>query len=255
MKICEEEFCTGCTACVHSCPVHAITIKTDKKGFLRPVIDDSRCIQCGKCNRVCVVNNPNKHEHKGHVYACWSLDRDKRRRSTSGGLFRLLAEKVLIAGGVVYGAAFDDAMHLVHKRVNNQTALLELLGSKYVQSDLGDIFVQVKEDLKNERTVLFSGVACQIAALKNYLGKDYPNLFCVDVLCHGVPSPLVFKEYLKYMENRYKSKAKIVNFRFKKPNWTVFSMKIKFESGKTYVKSKFRDPFLYFFLVGGATLC
>ncbi len=250
-KICDFSTCTGCRACEQSCPKKAITFREDIKGFLYPVINQELCIDCGVCKKNCVVHEQHKWDEKGEVYACWNRNRKMRRESTSGGVFRLLGEKMLKQGGVVYGAAFDQNFVVRHKRIDNIKELPVLLGSKYVQSDLGSVYLDVKKDLEDGKGVLFSGVPCQVAGLKNYLKKEYDNLLCVDILCHGVPSPLVFRDYLQYMQKCYQSKIKKINFRYKKPGWTVFSMRIDFVSGKKYIRSKFRDPFLGFFSVGG----
>ncbi len=245
--VCESRACTGCRACEKVCPKAAIFFGEDDKGFKRPVIQSEKCIDCRACERVCVVYHQNLHPEKGKVYACWSKDKKKRRQSTSGGAFRLLAEAVLRSGGIVYGAAFDENMIVRHRRVQSEENLSALIGSKYVQSDVGDCYLQVKQDLIAGRTVLFSGVSCQVAALKNYLGRPYDNLLCLDVVCHGVPSPLVFRDYVKFLRDKYKAVPAQINFRYKKPGWTVFSMRVVFESGRGYQASKFKDPFLNFF--------
>lgn len=246
--ICEPSACTGCRACESICPKGAIHFDDDERGFKRPVIDANVCVNCYACERVCVVHQQNLHAEEGRVYACWSKNKNKRRQSTSGGAFRLLAEAVLEEGGVVYGAAFDKNMVVRHIRVLDKEGLMMLVGSKYVQSDVRDCYQQAKHDLIDGKTVLFSGVACQIAALKNYLGRPYDNLLCVDAVCHGVPSPLVFKDYVKFLSDKFESFPSQINFRYKKPGWTVFSMRVVFESGKVYQATKFKDPFLNFFL-------
>ena len=251
IKICDYNACTGCRACENVCSQKAITFHENIKGFSYPKISVDLCINCGMCKKNCVVNYQHKHLEKGKVYACWNVNKKERLDSTSGGIFRLLSEKILDEGGIVYGAGFDNNMVVHHMRIEEKKNLYKLLGSKYVQSDIKGIYQKVRADLENGKKVLFSGVACQVSALKNYLKKDYDNLLCVDILCHGVPSPLVFRDYLKYMEKKYKSDVQKVNFRYKRPGWSVFSMRLDFKNGQKYIKSKFKDPFLSFFSSGG----
>ena len=163
-------------------------------------------------------------------------------------MFRLLAGQILKEGGVVYGAAFNEKMEVHHQRVDSETGLETLVGSKYVQSDVQHCYEQVKQDLGSGKIVLFSGVPCQVAALKNYLGKNYNNLLCIDMVCHGVPSPRVFRDYLNYLSKKFESFPQKVYFRYKKPGWSVFSMRVEFENGKVYQATKFDDPYLIFFL-------
>ena len=254
MKICDELSCTGCLACADTCKMQAISVKKNRQGFSYPVIDDSVCVHCGKCVSVCPVNVQKKNKATTTPFACWDKDDKERKSATSGGFFTCLAKKFVEDGGVAYGAAYDSSMKVVHKRITSLNEVTQMRGSKYVQSDTSQIYKKVKADLSIGKKVLFSGTPCQVAALKNYLGKDYENLLLIDIMCHGVPSPLIYDDYRKWLENKQKSKVRKLDFRYKKPGWTVFSMKADFENGKSYVSSKYEDPYHCFFSLGGGDL-
>ena len=251
MKICDEALCTGCMMCAEVCPKSAIDYRTNVQGFWYPHIEERKCIGCKKCEKVCPINIDNKYKKTDDIVAAWNRDKDIRLSSTSGGVFYSLAKCVLDNGGVVYGAALDASNEVYHKRIASIDELHLLSGSKYVQSNNGGCYRKVKDDLTGENMVLFSGTPCQVSALKSFLGKEYKNLICIDIVCHGVPSPRVFKDYVDYVSRKYSSTPQRINFRYKKPCWSVFSMKIDFKNGSTYTASKFKDPYLYFFLVGG----
>lgn len=254
MLICEKESCSGCMACASVCSKNAIHPVEDEHGFIHPQIDELQCVGCGKCAKVCPVNVQNKYDETKEIYACWQLDEKKRFEATSGGAFMTIAEKFINDGGVVYGAAFDKNFVVRHVRAESSEQLTQLRGSKYVQSDTYGIYEAVKKDLQNGIKVLFSGTPCQVAALKNYIGKGIEKLYTIDIVCHGVPSPRVFREYLSAIKEKYGDKIEHISFRYKKPCWSVFSMEIQFQDGREYMADKFEDPFLYFFLAGGGDL-
>ena len=185
------------------------------------------------------------------VYAAWNKDNTVRMKSTSGGVFSILSEYVLESGGYVCGAILDysNETPVVKHIVTNSQKTVELMrGSKYVQSDLGNSFLTVKELLLSNNQVLFSGTPCQVAGLKRYLGNNTQGLITVDILCHGVSSPLIFENYCQEQQDLYKSSITDISFRFKKPGWIVFSMKEKFANGKEYISDKFHDKYLVGFL-------
>lgn len=189
--------CTDCGACRQICPVFAISQKENSEGFLYPWVDYDKCIQCGKCVDVCPVVNPvyqNLSEPK--CYAAYTNDEIRMDRSSSGGVFTVFANSVLSRGGYVSGVVFDDNFKACHIVSDNPEDVYRMRGSKYVQSDTGQVFSEIKQLLTQGKTVLFTGVSCQVAGLKAYLGKEYENLFCIDILCHGVSSPGVFRKYL-----------------------------------------------------------
>ncbi len=197
MKIIEDiKKCTGCYACFNKCPVSAISMQKDGEGFLYPEIDNCKCIKCGLCQKICPCNNPAGVSENSAVFAGYRNDREKRIKSASGGVFAAIAEYVLSHNGVVFGAAFDENWVLRHICADNEKDLQKLLGSKYVQSIIGNTFSQAEAYLRNGTIVLYSGTPCQIQGLKKYLGKEYENLITIDFFCHGVPSPGVWSEYL-----------------------------------------------------------
>lgn len=239
------EKCTGCMACYNACPFNAIEIIQNEKGFYEPHIIEEKCKKCKKCVITCPQNNLAEKKENKVVYAAWSNSEREREESTSGGIFSEIAKKVLEEDGIVVGAIYDENFKVVHGILTNKEDLQKTRGSKYVQSYIGDSFKIVKKYLDEGRKVLFSGVACQIAGLKNFLNKKYNNLITVDVLCHGVPSPMIFEEYKK----RHKGhEIANIKFRYKKPSWTVFSMKIDYENGSSYSNTTYKDEYIRAFL-------
>lgn len=209
----EMNRCTGCGACMSSCPVGAITMERDKKGFLYPKIDDDKCIKCKKCVMSCPVNEISVNEAGSQGYALKRVDKGKLKESQSGGAFSVLAEEILEQGGIVYGVALDTNCRAEYIRVDKEEELIRLKGSKYVQADLNDTYALVREDIKEKR-VLFSGTPCYVAGLKKYLqNENTQNLITCDLVCHGVPSPKVYESHLEYLRRRYKKV--ITDFKFR----------------------------------------
>lgn len=239
--------CTGCHACYSVCPQKCITMQADAEGFLQPWIDEQLCVNCGLCKGICPVTEPQKGK-KGIAYACISKDAEVREQSSSGGVFTLLAEAVLSKGGVVFGAAYDKQLHVRHIGIETKTDLKYLRGSKYVQSQIGDSYVQAKKALDNGRYVLFTGTPCQIYGLKSFLNKEYERLFTQDIICHGVPSAKVWDAYVRYREKTAGAKAAHASFRDKCSGWQNFSMSFSFENGGTYSKNIHQDPYMRGFL-------
>lgn len=213
--------CCGCSACQQICPKNAITMIPDALGFLYPKVDLDKCVNCKLCEMVCAFNDNYETPEamdKPVAYGCIIKDDTERARSQSGGAFAALSSAVLDLNGIVYGAGFLDKYHVGHKRATNREERDEFRQSKYVQSDVNDCFRYVKADLKNGLTVLFSGTACQIAGLKSYLKLsrvDAQNLFTIDIICHGVPSPGFWKDYLLFKEKEHKQPFRFFNFRDK----------------------------------------
>lgn len=188
--------CCGCEACAQRCPKQCIAMHADAEGFLYPRINTAACIDCGLCEQVCPVLRPAAPRTPTAVYAAKNPDERIRMESSSGGVFTLLAERTIRAGGVVFGARFDEAWEVVHDSTETIEGLAAFRGSKYVQSRIGTSFARAEEFLKQGRQVLFTGTPCQIAGLNRFLRRSYDNLLTVDVVCHGVPSPLVWRRYL-----------------------------------------------------------
>ena len=215
--------CTGCGSCYNACPKNAITMRGDEFGFYKPVIDNEKCVNCGLCEKVCPIDKFNStNENAPKVFALQINDEKQLYKSASGGAFAVIAKEVISQGGVVYGVIYDDEMKVCHSRTETFDGLEKMYSSKYVQSNTKTTFKQAKEDLENEKTVLFSGTPCQIAGLKSYLRKDYQNLLTIDLVCHGVPSPKVFEIYKQeFMKNKPDETLLNVNFRSKKAGWGI----------------------------------
>jgi len=220
-----KEECCGCTACISICPIHAITTQTDEEGFLYPKIDYSLCLECGLCKKVCAFQNGyNTSSSLGQpdVFALKHKSNDVRMNSTSGGAFTAISDYVLLKNGVIYGAAYDEALRVTHQRAETAVGRNRFRGSKYVQSDLNQVFSQIGKDIKNDRTVLFTGTTCQVAGLNSYLAQSKINidkLVTIDIICHGVPSPRVFSDFIAYCEHKNKSKITQYYFRSKVNGW------------------------------------
>lgn len=234
IQIINKKDCCGCTACLSVCPKKCINMEADEEGYLYPKVDTSICIECHLCEKVCPILNPVKlGSFEPKAYAVQHKVLSIRENSASGGAFSALAGCILEHGGVVYGGAFNSDFHVLHIRVESLTGLAELRGSKYVQSDMGEIFSLVKKDLKNGRMVMFSGTPCQIEGLVNSLGGLYPsnNLFLVDLVCHGIPSPLFWNKFVAHLSKKYGT-LKFVSFRNKYFGYAGSTMAMKFEGGK-----------------------
>lgn len=249
MQLCKRENCTGCMSCYNICHNNAIEIAVDEEGFYVPKINNELCTKCGACIQHCpVLNKLERSPFSQYGYVCWSKNEEIRKNSSSGGLFSEIAIPFLKEGGIVYGVSFDSDFVVKHKRVTTLDELSELRGSKYVQSYIGQILRDVKNDLLNKRQVLFVGTPCQVAGLKAFLKRDFENLYTCDFVCHGTPSPLIFSDYKKWLENRFSSLLVEFKFRDKKRSWSRFNIKAKFLNGKIYIGHWHKDPFLRLFL-------
>lgn len=204
--------CSGCAACYSICNHEAISMQTDENGFLIPVRDNNLCTKCGLCEKVCPIEHPD-YSYSLNPNAFAAYDPKERRYSSSGGIFYTVAKYVIAQGGVVFGAAFDNDMQLRHIAVETIEGLKLLRGSKYVQSNIGEVFKDVAKQLKLNRLIYFTGTPCQIAGLKSFLRRPYDNLITSDLVCHGVPSQKLFDMHLKYLENLTGSKVDAYSFR------------------------------------------
>ncbi len=233
--------CCGCTACANVCPCNAITMVADEEGFKYPEINGDLCVECGRCKTVCQIHSlKTEKEIEPVVYAAKNADDETRAKSTSGGMFSVFANKVLQDGGVIYGVAYSDDFTVVHERAETAEDYERFRGSKYVQSDLNDCFSKVKEDLKNGRKVLFTGTPCQIAGLKTFLGDkaNSENIILCEIICHGAPSPKLWKDHLALLESERGSKVVNYRNRSKVLGWHGHNEHVFFENGKEEYKTK-----------------
>lgn len=236
IKITNSKDCCGCTACASSCAHDAITMVPDTLGFLYPKVDESKCVNCGLCDKVCQFNDNydcSLNLDNPIAYAARHKDIDEVMKSRSGAAFVAISDYILEQGGVVYGAGYKDHFRVAHKRATTKEERDEFRGSKYVQSDLTGVFRQVKEDLKNGLTVLFSGTPCQTSGLNAYVGKKLrENLVLVDIVCHGVPGPFLWRDYIAYLEKKQGDQIVTVNFRDKELfGWKAHKESYKFKMG------------------------
>lgn len=249
INILNKSQCCGCSACINICPKKCIRMKRDDEGFEYPIVDSNKCVNCGLCEKVCPVSNAkNNISQSIKAYVAYSKEENIRLQSSSGGIFSVLAEEILDKKGIVFGAAFDEEFLVHHIGITEKEDLLKLRGSKYLQSSIGTTFGEAKRFLDEGRLVLYSGTACQIAGLKSYLGKEYDNLYTIDVLCHGVPSPKVWKQYLKYQEKQYHSNVDKVFFRKKDTGWKNYSIALLFKDNSHYKTRFHEDIFMKLFL-------
>lgn len=219
--LCNKKDCTGCATCVQICPQSAINMVKDEKGFLYPQIDSTKCIGCLLCEKKCPINESERTTNPSPtVYACWHKNMDIRLKSSSGGVFSAIAEYILKNNGIVWGAAYSENLILTYQYIENIENLDKLRRSKYVQAEVNDSFKLIKEQLESGRIVLFTGTSCHIRGLYSYLPKKLQeNLVTIDFICHGVPSPSVFKKYINWLEKKYNDKLTDFNFRDKQYGW------------------------------------
>ncbi|MBS3200923.1 Coenzyme F420 hydrogenase/dehydrogenase, beta subunit C-terminal domain [Turicibacter bilis] len=255
IEIIDKGKCCGCHGCTNICPKSCISMETDQEGFWYPKVDKNLCIDCHLCEKVCpILEVPQKKEVFNLLtYACKNKNNEVRKESSSGGVFSLLCEYVINHEGVVFGASYNAQFEVRHTYVETLGECSQFRSSKYVQSKIGETYKQVRTFLNQGRLVMFSGTPCQIEGLSGYLSKEYPNLIRVDIACHGVPSPMVYKRYLNDLENEYQSKLKSLSFRNKDTGWSSYSFKAEFENGRVkqelgsnniYMKGFIKDIYL-----------
>ncbi len=227
----QECECCGCEACFNVCPVHAIEMKENDYGEAFPEINSDKCIQCGKCLKVCPLKKERGGEKPLSAYGAISKDPFMYRNATSGGIFAVLAEHIISQKGIVVGSTLDneDGISVKHICIDTKMQIASLQGSKYVQSRIGNVFTKVKEALNDNRLVLFSGTPCQVAGLKLYLGKEYSNLFTIDIVCHGVPSLSFLKNHISYLEKRNNYRVEKIEFRKKGAIHSGIDLRISYQ--------------------------
>ncbi len=236
IDITDKKQCCGCASCVQSCPKQCISFDEDEHGFRYPNVNRSICIDCGLCEKVCQYQNFSMVSKPRVVYAANNPSDEVRKESSSGGVFTMLAEKVINQGGVVFGARFDDNWEVVHDYIDSTQDIRLFRGAKYMQSRIGNSYKKTQEFLKDGRFVLFSGTGCQILGLKNFLRHEYNNLITIEVICHGVPSPLVWRQYLR-TNNYCHCIIRNANFRDKRNGWRSYGVDLLMHQNGTIVET------------------
>lgn len=244
------EYCTGCRACEQLCPKHSIKIMPDHEGFLIPVIDSQTCVNCGLCAKRCPQNQTKKMLSQAKLTIAARLKDDiLLYKAASGGAFAGIATQAIKSGWIVFGVCYDECLVAHHNMAQTTGELEALLSSKYVQSDTKHTFSQVKELLVEGKKVVYSGTGCQIGGLRSYLGCDYDNLLTIDLICHGVPSPLLFNKYIDWLKSKHRvDKITEYDFRDKRDGWGL-SYKYKYKSKYKYSNCT-TDPYYMYFLNG-----
>ena len=246
--------CCGCRGCVQICPKQCISMQEDNEGFLYPVVDTGQCIDCNLCEKVCPEINTDMPDSattlNTRIYGVKNINGSVCLNSSSGGIFSALAERIISEGGIVFGACLNGQHEVVHKYAANVDDLVPLMKSKYVQSNIGNCFLEVKQFLNSGKKVLFTGTPCQIAGLKSYLRKDYDSLYTAEVICHGVPSPGIWRRYLTEVANGDISRIRTILFREKLDNlWYNWYFIIRGNDSRNIVSQPTGDnPFIRAFL-------
>lgn len=231
--------CNGCGICTFVCPKNCIHMEQDKEGFFYPIIDETKCIKCGKCKKVCSNCKENK-KYEPKAFIAINKNEEERKRSASGGMFMILAKYVIDRAGIVFGVEYDSELKVRHGEADTLERCQKFMGSKYVRSDISNTYQKVKKYLEQDKYVLFTGTPCQCNALKIFLDKPYDKLILCEIICHGNPSPKVFKKYIEELQERKKLKVKDIKFRSKENGWNNSTPIIEYENGE-----KEEDPILY----------
>ena len=243
--------CTGCGMCMAICPSSATQMQADSHGFLHPVVDAGKCSECGLCTRKCPVCTPPQTSAHTDVLTGYAKDGALLSRSSSGAIFPVLAAEIIRKGGLVFGAAFDGQFHVIHTVAESVEELSALCSSKYVQSRITpDCYSRVKKALSDGRLVYFSGMPCQVAALKNYLDREYETLITQDTACHSVPSPMVWKDYVATLEKQHSGKLTSFSFRNKATGWEGYYIRAKFDNGEEFQQPAADNPYQRGFIKG-----
>ena len=251
IEIIDPSQCCGCTACAAACAHDAISMCPDSLGFMYPVVDPLKCVNCGLCEKVCAFNDDydkTLNLSQPLAYGARHKDMNEVATSRSGAAFIAISDYILENGGVVYGAGYTDHFGVVHKRAVTKEERNEFKGSKYVQSDLTGVFRQVKQDLKAGLVVLFSGTPCQTAGLNSYVGRRLrENLYLVDIVCHGVPAPHIWRDYLTYLEKKRGAEIVHVDFREKtQSGWQAHKEAFKYRASEDGLEIRKSYTYLFY---------
>ena len=247
----KSEICTGCGMCAAICSSSAIQMQPDEHGFLHPAVDSVKCTDCGICALKCPVSTPPQISVHTDALTGYAKDETLLSKSSSGAIFPVLAGEIIRRGGVVFGAAFDKYFNVVHTAAETISEFSSLCSSKYVQSRIeSDCYFQVKTALKAGRWVYFSGMQCQVAALKSYLGKEYEKLITQDTVCHSVPSPMVWKDYAATLEKQYEGRLTGFSFRDKATGWESYCIRAEFDNGGEFRQTAAENSYQRGFLKG-----
>lgn len=251
ISILDKHRCCGCTACAQRCPKQCITMQADEEDFLYPQVNTELCVDCGLCEKVCPELNVCTNNEPVKAFAAKNEDKAVRMSSSSGGVFTLLAKNVIETGGVAYGVRWDDNWQTIYSYAEHIDELKAFRGAKYVKAQNKSIFCDVEKDLKEGRDVLFSGLPCDVNALKLFLRKDYPNLLTVACVCHGVPSASLWDKYLDEECRKRKGNRKdivAINLRDKRSGWRNYSCTITFKDGKAASQLHDNNPWMRAFI-------
>lgn len=243
--------CCGCGSCRNACPVNCITMESDAEGYWYPVIQEDRCVHCQCCHLACGWTEEAFHLTDCNLpdsYAAWHQDQEIREQSTSGGAFSALATVIINKGGRVYGARFAEDFSVMHCGAETKEECRLFCGSKYVQSQLGNCYQEIKDRLAQEQYVLFTGTPCQVGALYAFLGRDDAKLVTAEIVCHGISSPRLWQDYLRYLQDKFHSKITHINFRDKSKGWGIYLLRMVFQNGAVYCKKAISDFFYRTFL-------
>ena len=248
MRLPNHEACTGCGSCAAVCPKGCIQMTADDEGFFYPQIDQDQCVDCKKCESACAVLHPPKVGDTAQIHAAQNMDSVIRQESSSGGVFTALAELFIRKGGAVCAAVYNEDFSVEHKIAFTVEEIAPMRGAKYVQSYAGHLFQQLKQLLANGRPLMFVGTPCQCAGLRAYLGQEHENLLLVDMICHGVPAPSVWKAYLARRRalDAEGSEIAAINLRDKSTGWSKYAYSVKFQytDGRVYSVQQGQDPYM-----------
>lgn len=247
INIVDKKKCCGCGTCSIICPQKAITMIQDDEGFYYPKIDKKKCIDCKICEKKCPIINKKKSDEENIEFGLGRIIDSSIEKCSSGGIVNAISKIIILKKGCVFGVVFNENWEIIHTKIDNMLDIELINGSKYSQSNLKNTFKECLEELKSGRDVLFIGTPCQIQGLYAFLGRRYENLLTIDMICHGVTSPMIWKDYIRLLEKKYNSKIKYINFRNKDIGYRSTRMLIEFDNGKKMKQSPRTNLYLKLF--------